>query len=161
MINEFFDTVTIIVLVLVVAIGALLGHYVITQINPSDITCAGNATCQRVISQGGEAFKMFDIGILLVYVGATLAALISAAYVESSPFFFIGTILVNLMLWLLLPTIANLYIALQNQPIFASIIGVHPIALFFFQNLPLIGIMTALLIAWRTHGKQAARPTGF
>ncbi len=152
---------TIIVLVLVVAIAALLGHYAITQINPGDTTCNGDVTCQRVISQGQEAYRMFDIGILLVFVGATLAALISAAYVESSPFFFIGTILVNFILWLLLPTLANLYITIQNQPIFASIVGDHSVALFFFQNLPLIGIMTGLLIAWRTHGKQAVRPMGF
>jgi len=135
--------ITIFAFALIIINGMLVVQGVINGISNAGVITPNMATYNLFVSDG-QIIYSFDVGILLLYFGLFIVAILSAAFLESQTInlpigIFMGVVTIFISF-----IISNIAHGIFTQPAYAGVIGHIPNTILLFANLP---IYTAIFIA--------------
>lgn len=113
----------------------------------NNVTIAGDARASAVFNSGFWIFTTLgDNLVLMVWVGLTIVAVISAILSRAHIVFLFLSVIVTMITVLLSVVFSNAYETFANQQALQSAVGFYPKANFFLLHLPSISVAIAFLV---------------
>jgi len=157
--GDVTDIPLIIVVVLVMAISAVLGVLILSQMgtlisNQPEINDTLPPEVGTVMNAGHTAATAFDTLLVVVFFGAIAVGMMSAFLAPSHPAFFMLYIIVMLIFGALTTVFSNIYYEFASNSLIAPYANEFPYLNLLFGNLPLLAFTGMLLIAIVMFGKS-------
>lgn len=113
-----------------------------------------------ILEAGVSSIYLFDYGVLLLAVGASLFSIISAYYVRSHPIFFIFSMIMLSIVIMFSAVVTNVLYAFVTATPIVVIANSFPYSVILITNLPLFSLIVGILIAIAMYGKSDDQPGG-
>ena len=141
-----FDVIMIGVTMLVLAMGVIIGSYVMTAITTGTTGMFTSATAQAAMASGTAAINTFNYGFVVIVIGGGIASLVLAWMVPSHPIFMVVSVVMLLISVVVLPVLANTYESFIGQADMATAAASFPLISAMMGNMPIIGVVFGVLM---------------
>ena len=154
-----FDVIAVMGVMLGFGVVLLFGDLILSSFMSGNALCGAlnnaspDVVCQGALTAGVGGVQTFSNLFIVIYFAAILGSIFLASLTPSSPMFFLITFITAIGVFITAPIIANLYFGMLNSGSFAAVEGNHGAEIWFFQNLPVLTILSHLLIGFVLHGK--------
>jgi len=151
-----FDAIPISFYVVAFGIIGIIGAYACMAFN-SEIQSSFlfPDTAKTAVQTTTNTFGMFDyIGVLL-FIGLSLVAIISAFSIRAHPAFFFLMIFVQLISVMFSYILSQVYLNVSAQPALAAAVALFPNTTWLVSNFPIIILALSCLLAIVTYGKPS------
>jgi len=146
--NAGMDLITIIIIITVLAISSIYGMKVFDDINTDIQNDAdlGNNSKELSSSLYDKYPSLFDSAILMAFILLTLFVVISVFLLDTHPVFFIVSVVLLLMVFLVTTLLANVYDDLMLDDDFSPYANEFPYTTWIMQNLLELSIAIGFIV---------------
>lgn len=141
------DMLPVVVFVFVASLCILLAHFILTQFE------AVPQFNQTAIATAKNVITIFDSAMLIVVIGAGLAAVLGGFVIRSHPAFFIVSMMINMIITALSAIFANIYLYIATLPTFIASGEALPMITAIMTNYPLMTTIIGFIVAMAVHAK--------
>lgn len=152
------DIAYVAVIIVVFAIGTIIGSLILTNIS-------NEATNQDIIdvdiiNAGAQSFQVLDALYIVFVIGALMGTVVSAFFLNTHPIFFIASLFTLILLMLLAPILTNIGIDTLNSTALVNESNKFPTIILILENLPMIlvafmAMLSIVLFAKSSSGGSA------
>lgn len=150
--QAIFDVILVVIVLFVIAVAAVLGGFLFSELN-DEIQADDDfsATAKSVTNTANTAYPVwFDNAILTILIFLWLMLIVTSFFIDAHPIFFIITVLLLIVVFIVGMAMANAYEELVSDSDLGSFADNMPKAAFIFNNflvvLIIIGLTTALAL---------------
>lgn len=123
--NAIVDTLTIIVVVFVIAIVLIFGKYVLNEINDdiqasSDMT---NSTKDSIQEMHTRSSSFLDGLFIFIFIMVWALMIVASFMIDSHPVFFIFTVMISIFVFIIAASLGNVYEEVAADPDLAPIVA--------------------------------------
>lgn len=136
---SLMDTPVLVAGLFMVAVCVFVGFLILTSFT-------GTALDGEILQNAIIGYMIFDYMPIAITVAFAVGAFISAFYLETHPIFFPVFTIITVILVIFNAALANAFIEFADSPEIVNATTAFPLTVQFFQNLPFIMIVVALVI---------------
>lgn len=157
--NAFFDSLTIVIVLVVMGFIAMIGLNVLTEFNDDAQTSdLNNMTKEKLDTLTTNYPSFMDYAFLTALILLWIVAIVASFLIDSHPVFFIITILLIGFVLLLAGVLSNAFGELSSEADLDS--SSFPITNWVIQNLVLIVLFVGLSVGIALYGKTRLNSGG-
>lgn len=154
MFDIIFIAIAAFALIVTILLVARINSELNTEIQASDVIVTSGKTASAHITTNFPGW--WDAAFIVIWVVLSLAAIISAWFIDTHPVFFFISLPALIVIFIVLIPISNTLETIAADSSLASVISSFPMIIFFINNFFKIMIVEGFLIAislyakWRT-----------
>ena len=154
--NVFFEGMTIFYWIVMLIIFGIVGLMLFTEVNidfQSDPT--NSASAKEIVQDAFDSYpSMWDDVIITAFIGLWLFALISAYFIDTSPLFFVVSLVLLIILLMVIVYAANSTYDIFTADGFVEYYEQFPKTNFIFENILIVTTLIGVTITLALYAKR-------
>jgi len=137
------DTVLLPILIFGMFVGVVFGLTIMNGINETGMLSISIPNFSTIM----------DYGIVFIFFGSLIAAIISAFMIRTHPIFFVISVIMLIIISVTFPVLSNVFMGFATNSQITTYSNQLPLTLNVFANLPIFLVITGILIIIALYSK--------